>query len=458
MNLAAWIHTRRPTQVYYGWWIASASYAMMFFASGTFFRGFIVFFVPVRDSLGITNFQASLVFSMSRAEGGLEGPAAGWMIDRFGIRKLMMAGVLLAGLGYFAFSRVDNFLEFALVYLGVISLGNSVAFQHAMFAGFNMWFIKRRAFAMSLLAAASALGTIVLIPVITLMILHFSWELTAFIFGFIYLLIILPLSLVIRTSPESMGLLPDGDLPPAGESTGSSGGSTQAGVLTPSPDPRDYRVGEALRTPAFWLLLLAVALWFLAMGGIIVNLQPILIWKGVSQEMVGYLVSLMMGVTVASRVLLGWVADRWPKPLILAGCAATVSLAVVFLLSGSWEGSPWAIILFLILAGAGDSAGIITWATLGDFYGRHRFATLRGIITFSHSWALIASPTFVGWWADHTGCGSSDPVTKEGCSYALPMWIAIIVLGLAALCYSALRSPRRRLPGDGIPERPVAPA
>ena len=172
----------------------------------------------------------------------------------------------------------------------------------------------------------------------------------------------------------------------------------------------------------------------------------------------GYLLSLMMGVTVASRVLLGWVADRWPKSLILAGCATSVCLALVFLVRGSWEGSPWAIILFLILAGAGDTAGIITWATLGDFYGRRRFATLRGIITFSHSWALIVSPTFVGWWADHTGCGSSDPVTEGGCSYSLPLWIGIIVLGLAALCYSSLRSPRRRLPGDGISGRPVASA
>ena len=183
---------------------------------------------------------------------------AGWMIDRFGTRKLVMAGVLLAGLGYFAFSRVDNFLEFALVYLGVISLGNSVAFQHAMFAALNMWFIRRRAFAMSLWAAASALGSIVLVPIITLMILRVGWESTVFISGFVFLLLILPLSLVIRPSPESMGLLPDGDLLEAGESTGSSGGSTQAGVLTPNPDPRDFGVGEALHTPAYWLLLLGV--------------------------------------------------------------------------------------------------------------------------------------------------------------------------------------------------------
>ena len=175
-----------------------------------------------------------------------------------------------------------------------------------------------------------------------------------------------------------MGLLPDGDLPQEGESTGSSGDSTQAGVLPTTPDPRDFGVGEALHTPAYWLLTLGVALWFTAASGIIVNLQPILIWKGVSQETVGYLVSLMMGVTVGSRVLLGWVADRWPKSIILAGCSASICVAVVFLLSGSWAGSPWAIILFLILAGAGDSVGIISWATVGDFYGRRRFATLRG--------------------------------------------------------------------------------
>ena len=194
------------------------------------------------------------------------------------------------------------------------------------------------------------------------------------------------------------------------------------------------------------------------MAGIIVNLQPILIWKGASQETVGYLVSVMMAAGVPSRLLLGSAADRWPKSLLLSACSASLIVSLALLLAGSWTGSPWAIVLFLILAAVGDTVGLITWATLGDFYGRRRFATLRGIITFSHSWVLIASPIFVGWWADHTGCGSSDPVAEGGCSYALPLWIGMISLGLSALCYAALRKPRRRLRGVEIPGRPEVSA
>ena len=394
---------------------------------------------------GITNFQASLVFSLARAEGGVEGPVAGWMIDRFGSRKLVVGGVFIAGLGFFAFWRVDSFLWFALVYLGLISLGNSIAFQHAMIANLNMWFIKRRAFVMSLVAAGSSVGPIVLIPIISLIILSAGWEWAAFVSGIAYLLLVLPLTIFIRASPESMGLLPDGDPPQAGESAPSSGRGTQSRVPFPARDPREFGVDEALHTSAFWLLLLGIGLWFLAMAGFLVNLQPMLIWKGASQETVGYLLSVMMGAGVPSRLLIGWAADRWSKSLLLPACSASLCVAFALLLIGSWTGSPWAIILFLILAAVGDTAGLITWAALGDFYGRRRFATLRGIITFSHSWALIASPIFVGWWADHTGCGSSDPVTEAGCSYVLPLWIGMISLVLSTLCYAALRRPRRRL-------------
>jgi len=72
---------------------------MVFFASGIFFRGFAVFFRPVRDHLDLSDAQTALVFSVARAEGGLEGPAAGWAIDRFGNRKLLVAGVILAAAG-----------------------------------------------------------------------------------------------------------------------------------------------------------------------------------------------------------------------------------------------------------------------------------------------------------------------------------------------------------------------
>ena len=118
--------------------------AMAFFASGIFFRGFTVFVPAIRDSLGISQAQTNLIFSIARAEGGLEGPVAGWLIDRFGNRKLLIPAILWAVAGYLVLSQfVDSLLTFTLVYLLMVSLGNSIAFQHALFAGINQWFNRR---------------------------------------------------------------------------------------------------------------------------------------------------------------------------------------------------------------------------------------------------------------------------------------------------------------------------
>ena len=104
--------------------------AMAFFASGIFFRGFTVFVPAIRDSLGISQAQTNLIFSIARAEGGLEGPVAGWLIDRFGNRKLLVPAILWAVAGYLLLSQfVDSFLTFTLAYLLMVSLGNSIAFQ-----------------------------------------------------------------------------------------------------------------------------------------------------------------------------------------------------------------------------------------------------------------------------------------------------------------------------------------
>ena len=438
VNLADWIRSRRA-RVYYGWWIMAVSSAVIFFGEAIYFRGFNIFFVPVRDSLGFSNFQSSLVFSLARAQSGLVGPVVGPIIDRFGNRQLVLAGIAVAGLGYLAFSRVDSFLWFALVYLGMISLGNNVALQHALFTGINTWFPRRRALVMALYTSIGTLGIIPLMPLMSYIILNVGflglsgWRWAAIIAGIVWLLLLIPLALVHRSSPESMGLLP-------GRVRGTGAYST---------DPGDFSVAEALRTQGFWFLILGSGLRELAVMGVFIHLQPMLHdWKGVSLETVGFLFSFMMGVSLATRMVAGWAADKWPKALILSVCMAFQCISVIFLLAGSWESSPWAIVLFLVLLGVGDAAGVLSWATVGDFYGRRRFASIRGIITFSSSLAVVASPTFVGMWADHTGCGSSGGT----CSYALPMWIAVAVLGLSGLSFALMRKPQR--PPSGPSGRP----
>ena len=409
----------------------AASCFMMFFASGIFFRGFSVFFVPLRDSLQLTNFQTSLVFSVSRAEGGLEGPAAGYLIDKFGNRLLAILGIILTGIGYLLFSLVHDFLTFALVYLGLISLGASVSFQHAIFAGLNMWFIRHRALALSTLASSAALGGVVLIPALTLVITRVGWEWAAFGSGVAFLAVVLPFTILIKSSPESMGLLPDGDESPA-DAQGPRTGERRPSAPS-APDPRDFSVSEALHTSAYWLLLIGMVIRQLAIMGILVNLQPLLIWKGASLETASYLISLMLATNVVARMVIGWAADRWAKPPIMTACLVAGSVGCVLILMGSWDTAPWAIVLYLVLTGIGDSVGIIGWAALGDFYGRRKFASLRGIITFSQSGVLVGSPMFVGWWADHT---NGD--------YTLPLILCLVFLATSTICFAGLRKPVRK--------------
>ena len=115
--------TNPSPRIFYGWWMVLACSAMIFFASGIFFRGFTVFVPAIRDSLGLTQAQTNLIFSLARAEGGLEGPVAGWAIDRFGNKALLVPGIILAAIGYLILAGfVNSYWSFALVYLGIISV------------------------------------------------------------------------------------------------------------------------------------------------------------------------------------------------------------------------------------------------------------------------------------------------------------------------------------------------
>ena len=118
----------------------------------------------------------------------------------------------------------------------------------------------------------------------------------------------------------------------------------------------------------------------------------------------------------------------------MAGCLALEGLATLFLLTGEWEGSAWAIYAYMILAGVGDASGFLLWATVGDFYGRTRFAAMRGMITFSSSWMMILAPWFVGWWGERHD------------TYDFPLTLAAIFMGAAAVCLLLVRRPVKREP------------
>ena len=121
-----------------------------------------------------------------------------------------------------------------------------------------------------------------------------------------------------------------------------------------------------------------------------------------SRQMAANLVGVMSAINFVSRLAMGYLGDRISKRAILAVSLAVEGIGYLFLWQGDWH-TPLGIALvlaFVVCEGMMDGAGVIVWAALGEYYGRARFATLRGYITFAYAWALVASPVYAGWVAD----------------------------------------------------------
>jgi MFS family permease len=224
---------------------------------------------------------------------------------------------------------------------------------------------------------------------------NLQWGLVAS--GLFYLVILLPICYWFRNRPEDMGLLPDGATrPPA--VTGTRGATRQ--------EYRDYTVREALRTQAYWFLLLGAGLRQTATLGILVSLFPILIEdKGMSPQMAANLVGAMSAINFVSRLVMGYLGDRVSKKAILGLSLTVEGIGYLFLWLGDWQTAVGITLVlgFVICEGMMDGAGVIVWAALGEYFGRSRFATLRGYITFGYAWALVASPVYAGWIYDRFG-------------------------------------------------------
>jgi MFS family permease len=211
--------------------------------------------------------------------------------------------------------------------------------------------------------------------------------------------VVIPLSLVMRRSPESMGLLPDGDRDLAIARKNllgieSSGFARQITTV-------DFTTREAIRTPTYWLLAVAIGLRISGFSGLFVHLVPLIVWKGQTEATGAFIVVAISFVSVPVRVFLGWIGDRWATQRILGitNFFGVASLAIL-LLSG---GQLWQLLIFATLFAAPLSGGGLCWALIGDFFGRKSFATLRGGTMAVSSFMSMGVPVFAGWVYDTSG-------------------------------------------------------
>ncbi|MDP6548577.1 MAG: MFS transporter [Dehalococcoidia bacterium] len=295
--------SRPRPKVFYGWWIVVAGAILNALAGGTYWHGFSVYFLPVTRDFGVSRATASLAYGLGRLEGAFEGPVAGYLVDRLGPRTMIAIGGALAGAGFILLALTHSFTMFLLVYVGVLALGINTGFNHGVFAAVNQWFIRRKGLAMSMTSLGNSLGGFVIVPAVAAIVLYLGWRPGAVISGSVIIAVAVPLSLVMRRSPESMGLLPDGDRAPLIAGLGRA--STASARLERLDTVADFKAKEAMRTRAYWLLALAMGLRSAAIIGVFVHLVPLMVWKGQTEGSGAFVVAFLAFATMPLRLLLG---------------------------------------------------------------------------------------------------------------------------------------------------------
>lgn len=416
---------RTPAELFYGWRMIAIGSVLRLLGGGLHFYGFTVFFLPLSQDLGLSRAATSLAFSLARAEGAVEGPLVGYLIDRLGPRPIMLTAVIMSGLGYMLLSAVDSYVTFLLVYIGIISLSFGAGFMHCPMVLANTWFIQRRAMAMAVISGSIGLGGALISPLLAIGVHAWGWRPAALAAGLGFLVVGTPMVSTVRRSPESMGLLPDG-----APRSGPMDSNPHEGVSTGrSEREMDVALPRAIRTLAFWLVILSTTIRTTGLTTMMVHFIPLMVWKGIDEQRAAFLLGALAFLALPAHLLFGWLADRVNKPRLMALTMIAATGALLLLIYGQEE---WEIWLFLPLFAVVEALFPVTWATVGDLYGRKHFATIRGTMSFFYMWGGVVGPVVAG------------AIYDWHQSYSPTLWGLVVLFPVCALLYALLAKPWAR--------------
>ncbi|MDP6346864.1 MAG: MFS transporter [Dehalococcoidia bacterium] len=377
--------------VFYGWVMVAALFLIMFFSLGPWYS-FGVFLPYLIGDLETSRALAAGVISVAWIPYGVMGIVAGVMLDKRGPRAVTATGIFIIGLAYLLTSQASAVWHLYL-FLGVtLGLGMGVTWVVPT-ATVSKWFERRRGMALGILLASVGTGQMIMPPLAQFLIGHWSWQTAYIVLGCLIWVGALPLTLLLRRSPEDVGLLPDGakenarisDLGPV---EGDAGGVS-------------WTARQAIRTRPFWLL---VGIWLF----LPVSIQMIIVHvvghardAGIPPELAATLLSVMGLSLFVGRLVIGGVSDRLGSRPTYIGC---LLLQLTALLGFIWVQDLWAFYVLMAMFGfsVGGSTPVYT-KIAAELFGRGATGAIIGLVSFAWSLGSATGPWLAGRMFDTTG-------------------------------------------------------
>ncbi len=420
------IKRRRFPRIFFGWWTVLTAGVLAFWGHGFYTYGFSALFKPIASELGFSRAETSVPTGIGRLEGGLEAPITGWITDRYGPRWVVLFGVFVMGLSLILMKYVNSLWDFYIVWGVMLGIGFNIAIGVPMSTAVANWFVKKRGLAISIRMVLTGLAGVLVLPLIAWLITIQGWRMTCVLGGVVVWLTGLPLAwfCLKRHRPEYYGLLPDGAKVEE-ETTDKSQMIDRGAEYAAEVQEVEFTLRQAMRTPAYWMLIVAQASQGPVVQAISIHSVPFLTDMGIDQLVAAGMMAIMVSAGIPFRLVGGLLADRVKKAhlrFLMGGAYLLQAVGfAVFLLN---QNSIPMIYVWFILYGIGTGAGFGLMSPMSArYFGRKAFGSIQGFSALFTMPIGIVAPIYAGWVYDTTG----SYITAFTLIAALPAFSAVFV-------------------------------
>ena len=379
------------------------------------------FLKPMMAEFGWTRAMTSGAYSLRSIQGGIASPILGWVIDKYGGRVVIFGGAIIGGLGCVLMYWVNSLWSFYLINGVILSVGMGAMLYLSTFTVIAKWFMRRLSLSLSLMSVGAGLGGLICAPASALLISRLGWRMAFVVTGLVIWAVVLPLTLVIRNSPEEKGLQMDGDEPKPAELPSGGHGDFSQGTTAPT----DFTLRQALASSPFWLLVGGFFFQGLAQSAVIVHAVPALTDAGIPMATAAFSLGLVLAISIVGRLLFGYLGDRMEKRTLFMICYAMVSAGTLVLIAARTMPVTF---LFIALFGIGYGGTIpLDPAIRAEYFGRTAFAKIQGIMSPLLMVSNAGGPIVAGYLFDVSGSYRSSFMIMAlmafgavGCAFFLP--------------------------------------
>ena len=382
---------RSRINIFYGWYILTACFFLLFFQAGARFS-FGIMFKPMMTQLGWDRASISSVFFLNMIFFALTLSIAGRLYDRWGPKWVILISTLFLSVGYGSISFISTLWEFHLYYGLLAGIGMGGASVPLIAALMSKWFEKNRGLVISLALSGNCIGQFVLVPVFSDLVLGLGWRISCIIIALCIFVVNTILALfVIKGEP--------GDLDqsnysrqnnPAGNQRKNEPGVSIAGS-------RDLNLKEVMQTSSFWLYL--IVMFVCGSGDFLVttHLVPMVTDFSISPTIAANMLAWFGLLSMGGILIAGPVSDQIGNRIPIA---LTFGLRLVlFILILSYQNLYTFYIFAMMFGSTFLITAPLTTTLVGRLYGFSHIGLISGFITMIHHmggglWSYIGGLSF----------------------------------------------------------------